>query len=128
MTAPVEQHKGLYQEFKDFITEHDVISIAVGLIMALYVKAIVDALLAGVFLPIISAIFGKHSFEQIGFDIGDARISIGLVIEAVINFVVIALILFLVVKIWSKVWVKRAGGPTEVEVLTEIRDELRRRP
>jgi large conductance mechanosensitive channel len=128
MTAPAEAKPSLFEEFKAFITQHDVIAIAVGLIMALYTKAIVDALLDGVFLPIISAIFGKPNFAAIGFDIGEARISIGLVIQAIINFVIIALILFLVVKVWSKLWVKRAAGPTEVDLLTEIRDELRRRP
>lgn len=123
-----EDKKGLFGEFKDFIAQGNLITIAVGLVMALYVKTIVDAILAGVIFPIISAIFGKPDIVTIGFDIGDARISIGLVITAIINFIVVAFILFLIVKAWNKIYVQRAGGPTEVEVLEEIRDELRRRP
>ena len=120
--------KKYLDEFKEFINKGDVIMIAVGLVMALYTKAIVDAILAGIIFPIISAIFGKPDIANIGFDIGDARISIGLVITAIINFIVVAFILFLIVKVWNKLYVQRAAGPSEVDLLTEIRDELRRRP
>jgi large conductance mechanosensitive channel len=63
--------------------------------MALYFKAIVDAVLNGVINPIIAAIFGESSLDAIGFAIGDARISIGLVFSAIINFLVVAVFLFL---------------------------------
>ena len=121
--------KKYINEFKDFINQGDVITIAVGLVMALYFKAIVDAVLAGVINPIIAAIFGKSSIGDIGFDIGDARISIGLVFLAIINFLVVALFLFFVVKAYNNF--KRTAPPVpeapsaEVTVLTEIRDELR---
>ena len=75
-------------EFKEFIRKGDVVTIAVGLIMALYFAKIVDAVLNGVINPIIAAIFGESNYSTIGFDIGDARISIGLVIDAAISFVV----------------------------------------
>jgi large conductance mechanosensitive channel len=120
--------KSVWTEFRDFIDRADIITIAIGLVMALYTKAIVDAILAGIIFPIISAIFGKPDISNIGFDIGNARISIGLVITAIVNFVVVAFILFLIVKVWSKLYVRRASGPTELDVLTDIRDELRRRP
>jgi large conductance mechanosensitive channel len=120
--------KNLLTEFKDFIRKGDIVLIAVGLVMALYFKAIVDQLIAGVIKPIISAIFGESNFENIGFDIGDARISIGLVIGAVIDFIAVSLILFFIVKAYNH-WKREeeAGKPTEVELLTEIRDALRQR-
>jgi large conductance mechanosensitive channel len=89
--------------------------------------------LNGVINPIIAAIFGESNFTDIGFDIGDARISIGLVIDAVISFVAVAFFLFLVVKAYNKMQAKalREKGPAalapELELLTEIRDELRAR-
>jgi large conductance mechanosensitive channel len=122
--------QNMISEFKAFINKGDVVMIAVGLIMALYFKAIVDALLAGVIEPIIAAIFGESSFTNIGFDLGDARISIGLVIGAAIDFVVVALILFLIVKAynnWKKDDEEEESGPTEVDLLTEIRDSLANR-
>ena len=125
--------KQYVDEFKDFVNKGDVVTIAVGLVMALYFTKIVDAVLNGVINPIIAAIFGESNFTDIGFDIGEARISIGLVIDAVISFVAVAFFLFLVVKAYNKMQAKalREKGPAalapEIELLTEIRDELRAR-
>ena len=116
-------------EFKDFINKGDVITIAIGLVMALYFQKIVNAILDGVINPIISAIFGKGSFTEIGFDIGEARISIGLVIDAVISFIVVAIFLFLVIKAYNNFKANAPEAPAEpspeITVLKEIRDELR---
>ena len=121
--------KKYIDEFKEFINKGDVIMIAVGLVMALYFKAIVDAVLEGVINPIIAAIFGKAALDDIGFDLGDARISIGLVFSAIINFLVVALFLFLVIKAYNNFKRTAPDAPAdaspEVTVLTEIRDELR---
>ena len=117
-------------EFKAFMQKGNVVTIAVGLIMALYFAKIVDAILNGVINPIIAAIFGESNFANIGFDIGDARISIGLVIDAAISFVVVAFILFLLVKAYnkmSKAPEEEDSGPSEVDLLTEIRDSLQNR-
>ena len=117
-------------EFKEFMSKGDVVTIAVGLIMALYFQKIVEAILNGVINPIIAAIFGESNFTQIGFDIGDARISIGLVIDAVISFIVVAFILFLMIKAYNR-WQGSSDDedddPTEIDLLTEIRDSLRNR-
>jgi large conductance mechanosensitive channel len=121
--------KNMLAEFKEFIRKGDVVTIAVGLIMALYFAKIVDALLNGVINPIIAAIFGESNYSTIGFDIGDARISIGLVIDAAISFVVVAFILYLILKAYNA-WRKpeeAVAGPTEIELLAEIRDSLRSR-
>ena len=121
--------KKMIDEFKDFINKGDVVTIAVGLIMALYFQKIVEAILDGVINPIIAAIFGESNFQNIGFDIGDARISIGLVIDAAISFVAVAFILFLLIKAYNN-WKgpdEEDAGPSEVELLTEIRDSLRNR-
>ena len=117
----------MLQEFKAFITKGNVLAVAVALIMALYFKSIVDALLEGVILPIISAIFGEPNYENIGFDLGDARVSIGLVINAIISFVVVAFVLFLIVEAYNKMRPEEASAPTEVQLLTEIRDALQNR-
>ncbi len=105
------------------------ITIAVGLVMALYFQKIIEALLDGVINPIIAAIFGKSNFTDIGFDIGDARISIGLVIDAIISFVLVAFLLFLIVEAYNRM--RPAGDDvspaTEVALLTEIRDLLAQR-
>lgn len=122
--------KNMMTEFKDFIDKGDVVTIAVGLILALYFSKIVDAILVGVINPIIAAIFGESNFTAIGFEIGEAFISIGLVIDAAISFVAVAFILFLMIKAYNKSKApeeEAPEGPSEVELLTEIRDSLRAR-
>ena len=122
--------KGVMQEFKDFLNKGDIVTIAVGLILALYFAKIVDSILAGIILPIIAAIFGKPDFSDIGFTINHAHFSIGLVLDAVISFFVVGFILFLIVKAYNA-W-RRTGedeaGDTELSVLREIREELKNRP
>ncbi len=121
--------RDMWQEFVDFIKKGNVLMIAVGLVLALYFAEIVNAFLEGVINPIIAAIFGKTDFREIGFDIGDARISIGLVIDAAIKFVVVAFILFLIVKAYNRYLAQKdeTEPATEVGLLTEIRDLLAQR-
>jgi large conductance mechanosensitive channel len=122
--------KKMLDEFKAFINQGDVVTIAVGLVLALYFKTIIDKILEGIITPIIAAIFGKADYTSIGFDIGDARISIGLVIGAIIDFIAVAFVLFLIIKAYNKMKPAKdeaPAGPTEVELLTEIRDSLRNR-
>ena len=101
--------KKLWAEFKDFMNHGDFVTIAVGLIIALQTVAVVKAIIDGIISPILSAIVGKNSFDQFGFDIGDARISLGLVISALINFVAIVAIVFLLLKAWNAMKRRSAG-------------------
>ena len=120
--------KKLWAEFKDFMNQGDFVTIAVGLIIALQTVAVVKAIIDGIISPILSAIVGKNSLDQFGFDIGDARISIGLVLAALINFVVILAIVFLLLKAWNAMKRRTPAddGDTELSVLREIRDSLNR--
>lgn len=124
--------KNMIEEFKAFINKGDVVTIAVGLVMALYFSQIVDKIIEGVITPILAAIFGEPNYAGIGFDLGDSFVSIGLVLGAVIDFIVVALILFLIIKAYNR-WrgvdaeEEAEPGPTEIELLTEIRDALRNR-
>jgi large conductance mechanosensitive channel len=120
--------KKLWAEFKDFMNQGDFVTIAVGLIIALQTVAVVKAIIDGIISPILSAIVGKNSLDQFGFDIGDARISIGLVLAALINFVAILAIVFLLLKAWNAMKRRTPAddGDTELSVLREIRDGLNR--
>jgi large conductance mechanosensitive channel len=120
--------KKLWAEFKDFMNQGDFVTIAVGLIIALQTVAVVKAIIDGIISPIISAIVGKNSLDQFGFDIGDARISIGLVLAALLNFVAILAIVFLLLKAWNAMKRRTPSDDvdTELSVLREIRDSLNR--
>jgi large conductance mechanosensitive channel len=132
-----ERHdmKKLIDEFKAFINQGDVVTIAVGLVLALAFKDIIDKIIAGIITPIIAAVFGKSDYSRIGFDLGDSFISIGLVIGAIIDFICIALVLFLIVKAYDAYRARKKAAGEEVEepteellVLREIRDALLSRP
>lgn len=122
--------RDMWTDFIDFVKKGNVLMIAVGLVLALYFAEIVNAFIEGVINPIIAAIFGKSDFREIGFDIGDARISIGLVIDALIKFIVVAFILFLIVRAYNRYLAKKGDEvepETEVGLLVEIRDLLAQR-
>ena len=124
--------KKMLNEFKDFIATGNLIELAVGLILALKVKDVIDMFMEGVVNPIISAIFGQPDMSEVlAFDLGDSRVMPGLVITALINLVVVGFVLFMIIKAYNKMKKPAApagpAGPTEVELLTEIRDSLRSR-
>ena len=123
--------KNFLKEYKEFINKGDVIIVAVGLVMALYFKAIVDQLIAAVITPLIALIFGEASLDEIGFSISDTFFPIGLVFGAIIDFLAVALILFFVIKAYNRFkgpTVEEEAAVTEVDLLTEIRDQLRSQP
>jgi large conductance mechanosensitive channel len=119
----------MLREFKEFISKGNLVEIAVAFILGLAFAGVVTAF-TNVVLGAIAYAFGANlSLDQIGVHRdGQLVIPIGTFITAVINFLIIALVLFLVVKAYNRLNRKEeAAGPTEVELLTEIRDELRTR-
>jgi large conductance mechanosensitive channel len=119
----------MLQEFKEFIARGNLVELAVALILALAFAGLVASFTENLINPIIGAIFGQPNFDSLHIDIGDAQLRYGAFLTTLLNFVIVAFVLFLVVKAYNRAFPKdeEAAGPTEVELLTEIRDELRRR-
>jgi large conductance mechanosensitive channel len=121
----------MLKEFKEFAFKSNVLEVAVGLTLALAFTGVVNALIQGVLMPIVAALFGEPNFDSITIDIGDrGQILIGSLITALVNFLLIAWVLFLVVKAANRLRrpaAEQETGPTEVELLTQIRDSLERR-
>jgi len=122
----------MLKEFKEFALKGNLLEIAVGLVLALAFVAVVNAFIGGIVMPLIAAIVGEPSFDQIVWTIGSdpgTDILIGTFITALVNFLLIAFVLFLIVKAANKMMPKKEeeAGPTEIELLTEIRDALRTR-
>jgi large conductance mechanosensitive channel len=124
----------MLKEFKAFALRGSLLDTAVGLVLALAFTAVVTALIDGIIMPLIAAIVGQPSFDGIVWTIGGngtsadpgTDILIGSFITAVVNFLLIAWVLFLVVKAANRMRkpAEAESGPTEVELLTEIRDAL----
>ncbi len=120
----------MIQEFKDFINRGNLIDLAIAVILATFFAPIITSIVDGVLMNIIAAIFGQPDFDAITIDVGDAQLYIGTVITAIVNFLIVAFVCFVIVKAYNNV--KKAEeqedpGPTEIELLMEIRNELRAR-
>lgn len=134
------EKKGLVQEFKEFLTTGDLMSIAVAFIMGLAVKGLIDSFVKDIFTGTIGLFVdcddikdatGKVTGQDCSGLTGKAYKSLawGNFLNSVINFVIIAFVVFWIVKVYKKA-TKRSlaqDGPSEVDLLTEIRDELRSR-
>jgi len=138
----------MIQEFKDFIARGNVMDLAVGIIIGAAFTAIVGSLVNDLINPIIGLILGGVDFTsmyvvlkgnvppgsslQVARDSGAAVFAYGAFITAVINFLIIAWVVFLLVKAVNRVMPKKApapavpAGPTELEVLLQIRDALKK--
>ena len=119
----------LWSDFKKFLMQGDLVSVAVAFIIGLAFKTLVDSLVNNIIMPIIGAVFGKPSFDDLTFKIGDGVVRYGLFLNAVINFLIIAATLFVIVRTYEALRDRRspaekAEDPTELDVLTEIRDLL----
>jgi large conductance mechanosensitive channel len=114
------------KEFRDFLNRGNVVDLAVAVVIGLAFGAVVTSFVDDILMQVVAAIFGQPDFSSLTFDLGDAVIRYGAFLNALISFVIIAFAVFLVVKAYNAM--KSEGddsGPTEVELLTEIRDELR---
>ena len=122
--------------FREFVMRGNVVDLAVGIVIGIAFGMVVTAFLNGIIYPLIAAIFGKPDLDSVGaFTINNAHFSIGLVLNAVIYFIVVAaaIYFFVVVPVnamrarFEKPAAEEDAGPSEVELLTQIRDALRAR-
>ena len=128
--------KGFFKEFKDFISTGNMVELAVAVILGLAVKAVIDAFISGVANPLIGAIVGKPNLDNfLTFTVrkgttNQSTISFGVVLTQLIALIIVGLVLFMFVKMYNRIRgpVQAAPpGPSEIDLLTEIRDELRAR-
>lgn len=123
---------GFIKEFKEFAMKGNVVDLAVGVIIGGAFGKIVTALTDSIIMPIISLVLGKESVAGIKFNIGSTVFPVGVFLQSVIDFILIALVLFLIIKAMNAVIVKKEDTPaappppTESEkLLIEIRDLLK---
>ena len=139
----------MWSEFKAFIARGNVLDLAVAVIIGAAFATIVGSLTGDIIMPVIGAIFGGADFSSYfillstpeGYDgpptdyaalkeAGAAMIGYGAFVTALINFLILAFIIFLLVR-WANRLTRKpeeAAGPSEIDLLTEIRDELKKRP
>lgn len=135
----------MLSEFKAFIARGNVLDLAVGVIIGAAFGKIVSSLTDDVIMPVISAITGGIDYSnkyvvlsgtapegatlKAAKEAGANVLAYGSFITAVINFVILAFVIFLIVRQANKAFPPPAAapaGPSEVDLLTEIRDSLKK--
>ena len=116
----------MLHDLKKFLLRGNVVDLAVAVIIGIAFGVVVSSLVNDVLMAVIGAIFGKPNFNDLTFDLGEGVVRYGRFITAVVNFLIIGAVLFFIVRA-AELFFRRDQKPTEVELLTEIRDELRRR-
>jgi large conductance mechanosensitive channel len=136
----------LVGEFKTFIARGSVLDLAIGVIIGAAFGKIVTSMTDDLLMPLIGRVFGGLDFSDQyivlsgtaapGASLEAARaaganvLAWGSFISAAINFLILAWIIFLIVKAANKALGKAEdapAGPTDIDLLTEIRDELKKR-
>ncbi len=141
--------KKFAKEFKDFIATGNMIELAVAVILGGAIGAVIKAFTDGVMMQIVAAIFGQPDFSKMelvlrknvsctadaatGAEVcTNASIKYGAFLNTLITLILTGLVLFMMVKAYNKM--KKAkveeaapAGPSEIDLLTEIRDALKAR-
>jgi large conductance mechanosensitive channel len=140
----------MLRDFRQFIAKGNVLDLAVAVIIGAAFAKIATSLTDDIIMPVVGAIFGGLDFSSYfkllgpvptGYHgsmtdyaalkaAGAPVLGWGEFVTVLINFLILAFIIFLMVRAATKAMRRREdapGSPTEIELLSEIRDELRRR-
>lgn len=123
--------------FRDFISRGNVVDLAVAIVVGTAFTLVVQAVVDGLINPLVAAVFGEPDLTQVAtFTLNGAQFSLGLILDALFNFIVIAAaVYFIIILPINTLRARRAreaaeapAEPSEeVVLLREIRDELRSR-
>ena len=122
----------MLQEFKAFAMKGNVVDLAVAVVIGAAFGKIVSSLVDNLITPLVGLFLGGVDFSGLAHTVGEATFGYGAFIQAVIDFTIVAFVIFLIVKALNKAQGPQEeeeatpAGPTEVELLTEIRDSLKR--
>ena len=136
----------MIKEFKEFAMKGNVVDLAVGVVIGSAFGKIVTSIVEDVIMPIIGKISGGLDFSNMYYNFGNpivvgaltdakklgAVVAWGNFVTIIINFIIVAFCIFMVVKTMNKMKKPQKAevvptGPTDVELLTEIRDLLKKK-
>ncbi|UCC59205.1 MAG: MscL family protein [Candidatus Bathyarchaeum sp.] len=101
---PSAPPKGLWNEFKDFVSKYKVMGLAVAFIIGLYLGAVIQSLVADLLMPVIGlAIPGLADLTTLTYAVGEQVFGIGNFLVALITFIIVAFVIFILVKV-TKRW------------------------
>lgn len=126
----------MWKEFKEFAMKGNIIDLAIGVVIGGAFGKIVSSLVENIITPIIGIITGGINLtDSLIFGIGDAQIKLGVFIQSIIDFIIIAFSIFIALRVLTKLNRKKKEELAEVpsapevdakeELLMEIRDLLK---
>ena len=136
-----------FKDFRTFLMKGDIIALATAVVMGAAFNKIISSVVADIIMPIIGVLTGGADFSQQFISLDGKKyetllaaqeaeaavLTYGNVIQAIIYFVIVAFFIFLLLRAYEKTKKKKEApivaapkGPSQEELLTEIRDELKR--
>ncbi|RXR35323.1 large-conductance mechanosensitive channel protein MscL [Flavobacterium piscinae] len=135
----------MLKEFKNFIMTGNVIEFAVAVIMAGAVGAVVNGFVSDIVMPVVGMLTGGVDFSEMKVvlqaavaesegvaAVPEVAIRWGAWVNTLVNLVIVGFVMFMIIKAYNKMKkpVEEApaapAGPTQEELLAEIRDLLKK--
>ncbi len=135
---------GFIKEFKEFAMRGSVVDLAVGVVIGAAFGKIVTSLVDDVIMPVIGLVTGGVDFSYMKYvirpgdpanEVPETAIMYGNFINVIIQFLIVAFVIFMVIKVINTLKRKEEiiqdapavpAGPTQEELLAEIRDLLKK--
>ena len=130
---------GMLAEFKDFALKGNLIDMATGIIIGVASGKLISSLVNDVIMPPIGVALGGVNFTDLGIKLAETgggdkglepiMLKYGAFIQSFIDFLIIMAVVFIIIKIATRnkeEEPEEEAGPTQEELLTDIRDALRK--
>lgn len=101
----------MLKEFREFINRGNVIDLAVAVILGTAFNAIVSSLVDDLIMPLVGIILGGIDFSGLALQVGNATLTYGNLIQAIINFLIIALVLFFIIRGYNRLAEQKEQAP-----------------
>lgn len=130
---------GMMSDFKEFALSGNLIDMATGIIIGVASGKLISSLVSDVIMPPIGVALGGVNFTDLGYKLADTgggekglepiMLKYGAFIQSFIDFLIIMAVVFIIIKIATRNKVEEPeeeAGPSQEDLLTEIRDALQK--
>ena len=119
----------MIKEFKEFLLRGNLLDLAVAVVIGAAFTAVIGSITKGIITPLIKAIFGGSTqFDDLYISINGSHIVYGDVLNALLNFVIVAAVLFFLVIKPVNALMKKLGRTPDEEPLRECPECLSKVP
>ena len=101
----------MLKEFKEFVMRGNVLDLAVAVIIGGAFGKIISSLVNDILMPLIGLVLGGVNFSELAFTVGEAVVSWGAFVQAIVDFVIIAFVIFMIVRAANKAKKKEEPVP-----------------